>query len=82
MTAAGENVEGSTIVTIMARNGTDFGIKVSGLGDKWFTAQSPVVKALYFPGFKESDACRDIGDSLSQKLPELAASLWQPLLLW
>jgi hypothetical protein len=64
MTAAGENVEGSTIVTIMARNGTDFGIKVSGLGDKWFTAQSPVVKALYFPGFKESDACRDIGDSV------------------
>ena len=64
MTAAGHNVEGSTIVTIMARNGTDFGIKVSGLGDKWFTAQSPIVKALYFPGFKESDACRDIGDSV------------------
>jgi hypothetical protein len=64
MTAAGHNIEGSTIVTIMARNGTDFGIKVSGLGDKWFTAQSPIVRALYFPGFKESDACRDIGDSV------------------
>jgi hypothetical protein len=64
MTAAGENVEGSTIVTIMARNGTDFGIKVSGLGDQWFTAQSPIVKALYFPGFTEADACRDIGDSV------------------
>ena len=64
MTAAGHNVEGSTIVTIMSRNGTDFGIKVSGLGDRWFTAQSPYVKALYFPGFKESDACRDIGDSV------------------
>jgi hypothetical protein len=64
MTAAAHNVEGSTIVTIMARNGTDFGIKVSGLGDRWFTAQSPFVKALYFPGFKESDACRDIGDSV------------------
>jgi len=63
MTAAGDNVEGSTIVTVMARNGTDFGIKVSGLGSKWFTAQAPIVKALYFPGFKESDACRDIGDS-------------------
>jgi hypothetical protein len=48
----------------MARNGTDFGIKVSGLGDQWFTAQSPVVKALYFPGFTEADACRDIGDSV------------------
>lgn len=63
MTAAGENVEGSTIVTIMARNGTDFGIKVSGLGDRWFATQAPIVKALYFPGFNESDACRDIGDS-------------------
>ena len=64
MTAAGHNIEGSTIVTIMARNGTDFGIKVSGLGDQWFTAQAPIVKALYFPGFTESDACRDIGDSV------------------
>lgn len=65
MTAAGENVEGSTIVTVMARNGTDWGIKVSGMGDKtWFTAQSPFVKSLYFPGFTEADACRDIGDSV------------------
>ncbi len=64
MTAAGHNVEGSTIVTIMARNGTDWGIKVSGLGDKWFTAESPFVKSLYFPGFSEKDACRDIGDSV------------------
>lgn len=63
MTAAGDNIKGSTIVTIMARNGTDFGIKVSGLGDRWFTAQAPIVKALYFPGFSEEDACRDIGDS-------------------
>ncbi len=64
MTAAAHNIEGSTIVTIMARNGTDFGLKVSGLGDRWFTAQAPVVKALYFPGFSEADACRDIGDSV------------------
>jgi hypothetical protein len=64
MTAAAHDIEGSTIVTIMARNGTDYGIKVSGMGDQWFTAQAPVVKALYFPGFKESDACRDIGDSV------------------
>ena len=64
MTAAAHGIEGSTIVTIMARNGTDFGIKVSGLGEKWFTAQAPFVKALYFPGFTEADACRDIGDSV------------------
>jgi hypothetical protein len=64
MTAAGENVEGSTIVTVMTRNGTDWGIRVSGLGNQWFTAPSPIVKALYFPGFSEKDACPDIGDSV------------------
>jgi hypothetical protein len=64
MTQAGHNVEGSTIVTVMARNGTDWGIRVSGLGDQWFTAPAPKVKALYFPGFDEDDACPDIGDSV------------------
>ncbi len=63
MTDAGHNIEGSTIVTVMARNGTDFGIRVSGLGDQWFTAPAPKVKALYFPGFTEEDANPDIGDS-------------------
>src|SRR5512138_2597275 len=63
MTLAGHNIEGSTIVTIMARNGTDFGIQVSGLGDCWFTGPSGIVKALYFPGFTEKDANPDIGDS-------------------
>ena len=57
------NVEGSTIVTVMARNGTDFGIRVSGLGDRWFTGPAGNVKALYFPGFTEKDANPDIGDS-------------------
>jgi len=63
MVDAGHNIEGSTIVTVMARNGTDFGIRVSGLGDQWFTAPAPMVKALYFPGFTEKDANPDIGDS-------------------
>jgi hypothetical protein len=63
MTDAGHNVEGSTIVTVMARNGTDFGIRVSGLGDRWFTGPAGKVKALYFPGFTENDANPDIGDS-------------------
>jgi len=63
MTDAGHNVEGSTIVTVMARNGTDFGIRVAGLGDQWFTAPAGIVKALYFPGFTEKDANPDIGDS-------------------
>ncbi len=63
MADAGHGVEGSTIVTVMARNGTDFGIRVSGLGDRWFTGAAGVVKALYFPGFTEKDANPDIGDS-------------------
>jgi len=63
MTDAGKNIDGSTIVTVMARNGTDFGIQVSGLGDQWFTGPAGMVKALYFPGFTEKDANPDIGDS-------------------
>lgn len=64
MTAAGENVEGSTIVTVMCRNGTDWGIRLSSLGNRWFTAPAPMVKSLYFPGFSEKDANPDIGDSV------------------
>ncbi len=63
MTDAASGIEGSTIVTVMARNGTDFGIRVSGMGDRWFTGPAGVVKALYFPGFTEKDANPDIGDS-------------------
>jgi hypothetical protein len=64
MADAGHNVEGSTVVTVMARNGTDFGIRVSGLGDQWFTGPAGIVKALYFPGYTEKDANPDIGDSV------------------
>ncbi len=63
MADAAHGIEGSTIVTTMARNGTDFGIRVSGLGDRWFTGPAGRVKALYFPGFTEKDANPDIGDS-------------------
>jgi hypothetical protein len=63
MCDAAAGIEGSTIVTTMARNGTDFGIRVSGLGERWFTAAAQVPDGLYFPGFQASDANRDIGDS-------------------
>jgi len=63
MADAAHGIEGSTIVTVMARNGTDFGIRVSGLGDRWFTAPVATPKGLYFPGFKAEDASGDIGDS-------------------
>ncbi len=63
MADAAHGVEGSTIVTTMARNGTDFGIRVSGLGDRWFTAPAQIPKGLYFPGYTDEDANADIGDS-------------------
>ncbi len=64
MADAAHGVEGSTIVSTMARNGTDFGIRVSGLGDRWFTAPVATPVGLYFPGFKAEDASGDIGDSV------------------
>ena len=63
MADAAHGVEGSTIVTVMARNGTDFGIRVSGLGDGWFTGPVGQPKGLYFPGFTAEDGSGDIGDS-------------------
>lgn len=63
MVDAAHGVEGSTVVTAMARNGTDFGVRVSGLGDDWFTAPAEIPDGLYFPGFTSQDANADIGDS-------------------
>jgi hypothetical protein len=63
MADAAHGIEGSTIVSTMARNGTDFGIRVSGLGDRWFTAPAEIPKGLYFPNFQAGDANPDIGDS-------------------
>jgi hypothetical protein len=63
MTDAARGGEDSTIVTAMARNGTDFGIRVAGTGDRWFTAPSPVAKGLMLSGFTPDDAGADMGDS-------------------
>ncbi|HEY4718669.1 MAG TPA: DUF1116 domain-containing protein [Anaerolineales bacterium] len=63
MADAAHGVEGSTMVTAMARNGTDFGLRVSGLGDAWFTAPAEVPDGLYFPSYSSKDANPDIGDS-------------------
>lgn len=60
---AAHGIEGSTMVTTMARNGTEFGIRVSGLGDRWFTGPSAVPDGLYFPGFGPEHANPDVGDS-------------------
>jgi hypothetical protein len=63
MMDAARGIEGSTIVSVMARNGTDFGIRISGLGDRWFTAPVAVPQGLYFAGFTAEDSSGDIGDS-------------------
>ena len=64
MADAAHGVAGSTIVTTMARNGTDFGIRVSGLGEQeWFTAPAEIPVGLFFSGFTQDDANPDIGDS-------------------
>nr|WP_245652978.1 DUF1116 domain-containing protein [Herbidospora sakaeratensis] len=60
---AARNVEGSSMVVAMARNGTDFGIQVSGLGDRWFTGPAGVPDGLYLGAYGPDDANPDIGDS-------------------
>jgi hypothetical protein len=58
------NILGSSVIWTMARNGTEFGIRVSGLGDQWFTGPASMVDGLYLPGFGAADAAPDIGDSV------------------
>lgn len=63
MTDPAKNIKGSTIVVTMCRNGTEFGVRVSGTGDQWFTAPVEMPEGLYFPGYSEKDANPDMGDS-------------------
>lgn len=60
---AARNIENSSMVVAMARNGTEFGIQLAGTGNEWFTTRAPVPDALFFPGFSKADANPDIGDS-------------------
>jgi hypothetical protein len=60
---AASGVEHSTIVTTLARNGTEFGLRTSGTGDRWFTAPSGEINGLYRPGYTPADANPDMGDS-------------------
>ncbi|MDJ0790466.1 MAG: DUF1116 domain-containing protein [Acidimicrobiia bacterium] len=60
---AASGVDASSLVTVMARNGTEFGIRLSGTGNRWFTAPAPRVEGLYLGGFSADDASPDIGDS-------------------
>jgi hypothetical protein len=60
---AAHGIKGSTVVTAMSRNGVDFGIRLSGTGDTWFTTPVGVPDGLYFPGYGPDDANPDLGDS-------------------
>ncbi len=62
-TRAAADLPGSTVVTVMARNGTDFGIQTSGTGDTWFTAPANTPEGLYLGSYGPEDANPDIGDS-------------------
>ncbi|MBX3301493.1 MAG: DUF1116 domain-containing protein [Nitrospira sp.] len=63
MLDSAHGVPGSSMVTAMARNGVEFGIRVSGTGNRWFTAEAPLVDGLFFPGYTTADAAPDLGDS-------------------
>ncbi|MGF7060503.1 DUF1116 domain-containing protein [Brassicibacter mesophilus] len=56
-------IQEGTIVTAMTRNGHEFGIRVSGMGDQWFTAPVNTPEGLFFTGYSQDDANPDIGDS-------------------
>lgn len=62
MDAAAE-IKAGSVVTAMTRNGQMFGIRVSGLGDRWFTAPVNTPQGLFFTGYSQADANPDIGDS-------------------
>lgn len=63
MLDAAHGVPDSSMITAMARNGVEFGVRVSGLGERWFSAPAPVVDGLYFAGYSIKDAAPDLGDS-------------------
>jgi hypothetical protein len=56
-------ITGSTVVTVMARNGVEVGVRLSGTGEAWFTAPAQIPDGLYFPGYGPADANPDLGDS-------------------
>ncbi len=60
---AAHGIENSTLVTAMTRNGVEFGIRVSGLGSRWFTGPAQPIEGVYLPGYSAADAGYDMGDS-------------------
>ena len=67
-----QRLDGGALVTAMCRNGTDFGIRVAGLGDAWFTAPVEMPQGLYFPGFSAADSTP--GRSASRRATRISAT--------
>jgi hypothetical protein len=62
-TDAAIGISGSTVVTAMSRNGVEFGLRVAGTGEQWFTSPVGPADGLFFPGYTIEDANPDLGDS-------------------
>jgi hypothetical protein len=73
---AASGIPDSTIVTTMARNGTEFGLRMSGTGARWFTAPSSVINGCYLPGYGPADANPDMGDSTITETIGLGGLIW------
>ncbi|MBV7433432.1 DUF1116 domain-containing protein [Cardiobacteriaceae bacterium TAE3-ERU3] len=63
MLNAAANIANSTMVTVMARNGVNFGIQLSGTGKRWYQAPANTIDGLFFPSYSAEDAAADLGDS-------------------
>lgn len=63
MLDAASGVENSSMVTVMARNGVQFGVRISAFPNRWFVTDAPLVEGLFFPGYTSADAAPDLGDS-------------------
>jgi hypothetical protein len=72
---AGHGVDGSSLLTAVGANGRECGIKVSGLGDRWFVATAEVPQGVFLPGFGPEDAGPGCGDSLLVECAGLGASV-------
>ncbi|HVB52702.1 MAG TPA: DUF1116 domain-containing protein [Candidatus Acidoferrales bacterium] len=57
-------VADSSVVTAMAISCNGFGIRVSGLGDQWFTGPPPLFQGHFFDGFTEEDVSWMGGESI------------------
>ena len=58
-----EQLGAGDIVTVMAGNGVEVGIRVASLGKKWFTAPASVANVKFFEGHGEEEATPTMGDS-------------------